>query len=138
MQERSEPDLSPVKRRLSVMLSRRYERLKNRWSSMAGVEIGGQCKIGGGIDIWHSGVVINGDIGKNCVFHGNNVIGNKGIGNEDEYPVLGDRVDVGAGAVIIGKVFIADDCKIGAGAVVTKSFTEPGSVLAGVPAKKIK
>ncbi len=138
MQERSAPDRSTIKRRLSVMLSRRYERLKNRWSSIAGVEIGGQCRIGEGLDIWHSGVVINGDVGKDCVFHGNNIIGNKGIGKEDEYPVLGDRVDVGAGAVIIGKAVIADDCRIGAGAVVTKSFTEPGSIIAGVPAERIR
>ena len=46
-------------------------------------------------------------------------------------------MDVGVGAIIIGKVQIADDCVIGAGAVVTKSFLKPGTVIAGVPAKEI-
>ena len=45
---------------------------------------------------------------------------------------------VGYGAIIIGDVEIADNCVIGAGAVVTKSFTKKGSVIAGVPAREIQ
>lgn len=52
--------------------------------------------------------------------------------------MLGKNVDLGIGAKIIGGVTIADNIKIGANAVVTKSFTEPGITIAGVPAKKIK
>ena len=33
-------------------------------------------------------------------------------------PTLGDRVDVGAGAMILGKVKVGDDARIGANAVV--------------------
>ena len=81
--------------------------------------------------------MINGNVGDNCTFHGNNIIGNKGKGKENLNPTLGDNVDVGANAVIIGDVQIADNCVIGAGAVVTKSFVEPGSIIVGVPARKI-
>lgn len=42
------------------------------------------------------------------------------------------------GAKIIGNVRIADDCKIGAGAIVVTNFFEPGSVIGGVPARKLK
>lgn len=94
--------------------------------------------IGKNIRICHDNVVINGKVGENCVFHGNNVIGNKRTGAAEEIPKIGNNVDIGFGAMIIGNIEIADNCVIGAGAVVTKSFTTPGSVLAGVPAKEIR
>lgn len=93
--------------------------------------------IGKRIRICHDNVVINGKIGEGCIFHGNNVVGNKRTGASAEIPRLGNRVDVGYGAIIIGDIEIADNCIIGAGAVVTKSFTKPGTVIAGVPAKEI-
>ena len=56
----------------------------------------------------------------------------------DDAPIIGNNVEVGFGAVIIGKVKIADGIKIGANSVVTNSFLEPNITIAGVPAKKIK
>jgi serine O-acetyltransferase len=94
--------------------------------------------IGKGIKICHPNVIINGAVGENCIFHGNNVIGNKKTGKKDAIPKIGSNVDIGIGAMVIGDVEIADHCIIGAGAVVTKSFTTPGSVIAGVPAKLIQ
>lgn len=128
---------SPVLRKLAKLKSRYYEKKKNVYSYKSGVEIGVNSRIGRNCDIWHSGVVINGNVGDNCVFHGNNIIGNKGIGKESLSPNLGNGVDIGAGAVIIGDVKIADKCIIGAGAVVTKSFGKDGSVIVGVPGKAI-
>lgn len=52
-------------------------------------------------------------------------------------PVIGDNVNMGVHAVVIGNIKIGNGCIIGAGAVVTKSFPE-NSVIAGVPAKIIK
>jgi len=135
---RSSRDCSGMQRRAAKLRYRYYDRMRNIYSEKAGVEIGIECRIGRCCDIWHSGVVINGNIGDHCLFHGNNVIGNKGKGHEHEVPDLGNHVDIGAGAVVIGSVRIADDCIIGAGAVVTRSFTEAGSVLTGVPAVKRK
>ncbi len=94
--------------------------------------------VGEGLRICHHSVIINGFVGKNCTFHGNNVLGNKASGEKNKVPRIGSNVDVGIGAMIIGDVTIADNCVIGAGAVVTKSFTTPGSVIAGVPAKLVK
>lgn len=93
--------------------------------------------IGKNIRICHDNVVLFGKVGENCTFHGNNVVGNKRTGASTEIPKLGNNVDVGFGAIIIGNVEIANDCVIGAGAVVTKSFTEPGGILVGVPARDI-
>ena len=92
-----------------------------------------------GLRIWHYGsVIINGNakVGKNCQLHGENCIGNKGDFDQAA-PVIGDNVDIGVGAKIIGGISIADDVKIGANAVVTKSCLEKGAVLVGAPAHVI-
>lgn len=51
-------------------------------------------------------------------------------------PVLGDNVYIGPGAKIFGKIQIADGCKVGANAVVNKSFLVKKSILVGVPAQR--
>lgn len=53
-------------------------------------------------------------------------------------PKIGDNVYIGPGARLYGDIEIADNCWIGANAVVNKSFLEPYSVIAGVPAKVVK
>ena len=88
--------------------------------------------------MWHGGIVINAHLGDDCLLHGNNILGNKGVYPYNQIPVLGNHVDVGAGAVIIDRIVIADHCKIGANSFVNKSFLEPGSVIAGIPAKILK
>ena len=132
----SAPAVSPVKR-LSAKLSYRfYNRKRNISGAASGVEIAPGCTLGKGLNIWHGGVVINGTLGENCILHGNNVIGNKG-GGLKQTPVIGSGADIGAGAILIGGIRIANGCVIGAGAVVTKSCETPGEILAGVPAKSI-
>lgn len=94
--------------------------------------------VGTGVTIYHNGnIIINGDaqIGRNCTFHGMNCVGNNG--KNSEAPVIGNNVDIGIGAKIIGGVRIADNVKIGANAVVTRNCLTPGAVLAGVPAVEI-
>lgn len=114
-----------------------YVSKKNRLGEKLGFEI---CtkNTGQGLLIYHYNVVLNGQsvIGENCHLHGNNCIGNNGRTND--CPVIGDNVSLGVGAKIIGKVTIANNIKIGAGAVVVHSFLEEGITIGGVPAKKIK
>lgn len=78
----------------------------------------------------------NARIGKNCVLQGNVCIGNKG--RADIVPVIGDNVDIGFGAVVVGEVYIADNTVIGANAFVNKSVNETGHLIAGVPARQIR
>jgi len=51
--------------------------------------------------------------------------------------IIGERCWIGANAIILPEVELGDDCIIGAGSVVTKSFAGK-SVIAGNPAKIIK
>lgn len=83
------------------------------------------------------GIVINSDsvIKDHVVIRQQVTIGNKGETNR-ECPIIEENVEIGAGAKIIGKVRIGKNSKIGANAVVTKSFP-PNSILVGVPAKNI-
>jgi acetyltransferase-like isoleucine patch superfamily enzyme len=50
--------------------------------------------------------------------------------------VIGNNVFIGLNVIILPGVHIGDNCIIGAGAIVTKSF-ENNSILAGIPARKI-
>ena len=116
-----------------------WNRKSNILSSKLGIRIQPNT-IDKGLRIWHFGsVIVNGyaRIGKNCVLHGCNCVGNKG-GNDMKAPKIGNNVDIGVGAVVIGDVYIADDVVIGANAVVTKSCYEKGAVLVGNPARILK
>ena len=95
-------------------------------------------KFGKCLKVYHNNIVINDKaiIGNNVVLHGNNCIGNNGT--DEKCPIIGNNVDIGYGAILIGDITIADNIKIGANSVVTKSFFEEGIVIAGVPAKKIR
>lgn len=120
------------------LMARIYERKRNLLGKNLGFCMEPNC-IEEGLNIYHCGcIVINplARIGKNCQMHGNNCIGNNGI--TDKCPQIGDNVDIGFGAVIIGDIEIADDIKIGANAVVNKSFLEKGITIAGVPACCVK
>lgn len=91
-----------------------------------------------GMRIMHLGpVLINGNasIGEFCSLHINTSIVAGGL--DSSAPVLGDRVIVGVGAVVLGGVRVADYTAIGANAVVNKDITEENTAVAGVPAKKI-
>ncbi|MCO4542852.1 serine acetyltransferase [Streptococcus infantarius subsp. infantarius] len=115
-----------------------YSRKKNILGSKLGFLVPPNS-IGENVTIWHHGsIIINGDaqIGNGCILHGNNCIGNNG--KDLGAPKVGNNVDIGYGAIIIGDVVIADNVKIAAGAVVTKSCFTPGATLVGIPAKEVK
>lgn len=98
-----------------------------------------QAQIGSGTVLGYQalGVVIHKRcvIGKNCHISQNVTIG--GTSGLYEVPVLGDNVQVGVGAVIIGPIHIGDNVVIGANAVVNKDIPS-NCVAAGVPARVIK
>ena len=115
-----------------------YEGKKNRLGIRLGIEIGPNV-FGKGLNLYHGGSIIinpNVRVGTGCSLHGANCIGNNGLSKA--VPIIGDNVDIGYGAVIIGDITIADNVKIGANAVVNKSITESGCTVAGIPAIVVK
>ncbi len=60
-----------------------------------------------------------------------------GYDDRDGKPVLGDRVRVGAGAIVLGPIEVGDDAVIGAGAVVVRDVPA-GRVVGGVPARVLE
>ena len=113
-------------------------RKKNQLGNKLGFKIPKNC-FGPGLTIYHHGNIIVNEaarIGENCRLHGNNCIGNKGAA--DLAPTIGDNLDLGFGACVIGDVTLGDCITVGANAVMVKSAPENEITLVGVPAKKLK
>ena len=90
-----------------------------------------------GLKIMHLGSILvneNVKVGKNCSIHINTAL--VAGGTSSEAPLLGDNIVIGIGAILIGGIKIGNNCAIGAGAVVNKSFDD-NNTIAGVPAKII-
>lgn len=94
---------------------------------------------GKGLSIAHVGTIVinaNARIGDYCRIHVCTNIGTQ-AGFSDKAPTIGNRVYIGPGAKIFGKITIGNNVAIGANAVVNKSFVEDNITIAGVPAKII-
>lgn len=102
--------------------------------------ISGKAKIHPTVSFSHGGigVVINpaSEIGEYCIINNKVTLG---IGfPHGGVPKLGKHVYVGTGAFLGGGISVADYVIIGANSVLTKSVTERGVIVAGVPAKVLR
>ncbi|MDB5886082.1 MAG: serine acetyltransferase [Polaromonas sp.] len=106
---------------------------------LCGVTIGVSATIGRRLVIEHSGaIVVHGQavIGDDCIIRQGVTIGNQRRDRPLEAPHIGSRVNIGAGAKILGSVRVGDDADIGANAVVI-SDVPAGALAVGVPARII-
>lgn len=88
-----------------------------------------------GLQIPHLGPIVvhpRACIGKNCRIHVGVNIG----AEKDLVPIIGDDCYIGPGAKIFGGITIGDRCKVGANAVVNKSFGSDQTIV-GVPGHSI-
>lgn len=85
------------------------------------------------------GVVIGetAEIGDNCTIYQGVTLGGTGKDIGKRHPTLGDNVMVGAGAKVLGPVYIGSNSKIAANAVVLHTVTE-NSTAVGIPAKVVR
>jgi serine O-acetyltransferase len=107
------------------------------FSIITGIQIPRGCTIGPGLRIYHYGcIVLNPDtiIGANCTIRHETTIGTR-IGDHD-VPIIGDNVDIGAGAKILGAIKIGNNVRIGANAVVLIDVPDNATAV-GIPAKII-
>ena len=102
----------------------------------SGMELPCEAQIGHRFIIDHSfGIVISGDavFGDNCRIRTGAVVGLSRV-EEPGSPVIGNNVDIGAGAKILGPITVGDNVIIGANAVVIRDVPA-NSVAVGVPAE---
>lgn len=104
--------------------------------AVCGVDILPNADLGGGCIIAHGlGLVIGGEtvIGEDCTLLHGVTLGEVRF-DELACPRLGDRVTVGAGAIVLGGITVGDDAMIGAGSVV-RADVPAATRAAGVPAR---
>ena len=95
-----------------------------------GLELRPRTRVGGGLTIYHGfGIVVNDHavIGERVTLRNGVTIGNRTP--DGASPMIGDDVEFGAGAVVIGDLRIGRGARIGAGAVVVHSVPEGGTVV---------
>jgi serine O-acetyltransferase len=101
------------------------------WSVVTGADIPLNCRIDGGLLMPHpNGIVIHpgARIGANCLIFQQVTIGGREGGAG--LPTIGNDVDIGAGAKILGPVKVGSRARIGANAVII-SDVESGAVAVG-------
>lgn len=111
---------------------------KARW--FTGVEIHPAAVIGRRFFIDHGMGIIVGEttvIGDDVLLYQGVTLGGTGNETGKRHPSLGDRVVVGAGAKVLGNIFIGSDTRIGANSVVL-SDVPPHSTVVGIPGKVVR
>ncbi len=119
----------------SILYRMLYRKMRNGY----GIELPYTVKLGRRVVIEHqSGIVIHGhsEIGDDSIIRQGVTLGLRHVDQPYKAPKLGKRVNVGAGAVILGDVVIGDGASIGANAVVL-SDVPPYHTAVGIPAKLI-
>jgi serine O-acetyltransferase len=106
-----------------------------------GIEIHPGARIGRGFFIDHGhGVVIGetAEIGDDVLLFHQVTLGNSSVTSAGKrHPTIGSHVVIGAGAKILGPIYVADYSQIGAGSIVTKEIPSH-AVVVGNPARVIK
>ena len=102
---------------------------------LTGIEIHPGARIGEGLFIDHGmGVVIGetSEIGDNCHLYQGVTLGGTSTKREKRHPTLGNNTVVGAGAQVIGAIYVGENARIGAGSVVVTNVPANATVV-GVP-----
>jgi len=104
---------------------------------IVGIHLPRGATIGPGLRIYHfGGVMVSASavIGSNCTLRQNVCIGTRY--GDDDAPHIGDNVDFGVGAVVIGRIRVGNNVRIGANAVVLTDIPD-NSTAVGVPAHPV-
>jgi serine O-acetyltransferase len=102
-----------------------------------GIEIHPGARLGRRMFIDHGMGVVIGEttvVGDDVMLYHGVTLGGRSLNRGKRHPTLGDRVTVGAGAKVLGPVWVGDDVQIGANAVVVKDVPT-GAVAVGIPAR---
>lgn len=117
------------------ILDKTYWLLYRITETLLGIGLSKSVRVGPGLRIWHFGnIFIHPDvvIGSNCTLRQGVTIGNRH--NDGRVPVIGDNVEFGAYAQVLGNVRVGNNCKIGAMSVVLCDIPD-GATAIGIPAR---
>jgi serine O-acetyltransferase len=106
---------------------------------LTGISIPASACIGHSFYIGHfGGIILNSNtvIGSDCNISQGVTIGVSGTGEKRGVPVIGDKVYIGAGAVVCGKINIGNNVMIGACSMVNRDLPD-NAVAIGVPAQVV-
>jgi serine O-acetyltransferase len=102
-----------------------------------GIEIHPGATIGRGFFIDHGmGIVIGetAEVGENVTLYHGVTLGGVSWRKEKRHPTVGDHVVIGAGAKVLGPIFVGEHSRIGANSVVVKDVPAH-AVVVGVPGR---
>ena len=116
-----------------------YKIMRTGCQMLTGIELPCEAQVGRRLRIEHfGGIIVSGDavLGDDVVLRHGVTIGLKNT-HQRGSPRIGDRVDIGAGAKLLGPIRIGDDAVIGANAVVLQDVPS-GALAVGIPARIIE
>lgn len=126
------------RRWLRMPFSLLYKILYKFVQIITGIELPCEVNVGTGFRIDHfGGIVVSGyaRFGDHCVIRNGVTVGLRRV-DEPTAPNIGNYVDIGAGAKVLGGINIGDNVTIGANSVVLKDVPA-NSLAVGVPARII-
>ena len=110
-------------------------------TQLTGIYIDSRAHVGPGLRIPHGGYIVIGPlrVGRHCdVFQGvtlgRGMSTVEGRSSAASFPVIGNRVWIGPGAVVAGEFNVGNDSSVGANSLVAREVPPRGVVL-GVPAR---
>lgn len=106
---------------------------------LCGIMLPYTVKVGRRVRLDHFGgmILVATSIGDDVIIRQNTTLGISTLSDLNGRPKIENRVEIGAGAVIIGPVTVGANAKIGANSVVVKDVP-PCTIVGGVPAKVIR
>lgn len=107
---------------------------------LTGIEIHPGAKIGRRFFIDHGmGVVIGetAEIGDDVLMYQGVVLGGTSLEKHKRHPTIGNKVVIGAAAIVLGPITIGDGARVGANSVVVNSVP-PGVTVVGIPGRVVE
>ena len=106
---------------------------------VCGIDLPYSMPVGRRLKLEHFGgmILVADRIGDDVMVRQNTTFGIAGLHAPRGRPRIGDRVEIGVGAVLVGDIEIGAGAIIGANAVVVKDVA-PGAVVGGVPARELR
>jgi serine O-acetyltransferase len=119
----------PLRAPLTAVYRTAYYSVVALW----GIDLPYNVKIGRRFRLGHHGCMVlgAGEIGDDVTIQHTVTFG-LSRRNESKVPKIGNRVEIGPGACIVGGIQIGDGCFVGANTVVTRDLP-PNSVVLGIP-----